>query len=86
MRSEIFNEPNPSAWPLFTTVDEMRPRFAKGTKIMVAIGGWGDTGSFSKAAKTEESREVFAKNVARMVEETGADGGFFQKLFQCEMA
>ena len=41
---------------------------------MVAIGGWGDTDSFSKAAKTEGSRALFARNVARMVKETGADG------------
>jgi hypothetical protein len=41
---------------------------------MVAIGGWGDTESFSHAAKSERSRSIFADNVARMVFETGADG------------
>lgn len=41
---------------------------------MVAIGGWGDTEGFSVAAKTVESRERFAKNVADMVKVTGADG------------
>ena len=76
MRSEIFNEPDPSSWPLFTTVEEIRPEFVEGTKIMVAIGGWGDTDSFSKAAKTEGCRALFARNVARMVKETGADGMF----------
>jgi GH18 family chitinase len=74
MRAETFNEPGPSSFPLFTTVEEMRAKFAEGTEIMVAIGGWGDTESFSKAAATENSRKVFASNVARMVKETGADG------------
>lgn len=41
---------------------------------MVAIGGWGDTDGFSKAAKKEESRNLFAENVAKMVRSTGADG------------
>ena len=41
---------------------------------MVAIGGWGDTDGFSKAAATQESRARFASNVKHMVDETGADG------------
>ena len=41
---------------------------------MVAIGGWGDTEGFEVAARTESSRKLFARNVGRMVEETGADG------------
>lgn len=45
-----------------------------GTKVMVAIGGWGDTEGFEVAARTEGSRRLFARNVARMVEVTGADG------------
>lgn len=76
MRADTFNQPSPSSWPLFSTVNEIRPKFADDTKIMIAIGGWGDTESFSNAAKTEETRALFAKNVARMVHETGADGEF----------
>ena len=41
---------------------------------MVAIGGWGDTDGFEVAARTESSRELFARNVKKMVDETGADG------------
>jgi GH18 family chitinase len=74
MRSEVFNQRRPSEWPLFTTVSETRARFAKGTKIMVAIGGWGNTDGFSEAAKSDESRELFARNVQKMIDETGADG------------
>jgi len=73
MQSSIFNEKSVSDWPLFTTVDEVRSKFAEGTKIMVAIGGWGDTG-FSKAAATVNTRRLFAKNVKAMVDATGADG------------
>jgi GH18 family chitinase len=73
MQSSVFNQENPSAWPLFTTVDEVRSKFAAGTSIMVAIGGWGDN-HFAKAASTNESRQRFARNVQAMVESTGADG------------
>lgn len=46
---------------------------------MVAIGGWGDTESFEVAARTESSRKLFARNVGRMVVETGADGKALNK-------
>ncbi|KAL9107496.1 MAG: hypothetical protein Q9227_007598 [Pyrenula ochraceoflavens] len=74
MRSSVFNDAEPSSWPMFTTVDAVRPKFAEGTKIMVAIGGWGDEEGFWKAAATAESRQLFARNVKKMVDETGADG------------
>lgn len=74
MRSGIFNEPNPTSWPLFTTVEDVRPKFKDGTKIMVAIGGWGDTDNFATAARSEESRQLFAENIKHMLDATGADG------------
>jgi GH18 family chitinase len=74
MRSETFNQPQPSEWPLFTTVSETRAKFARDTKIMVAIGGWGNTDGFSVAAESDESRKLFARNVKAMLDETGADG------------
>ncbi|KAL3440154.1 glycoside hydrolase superfamily [Aspergillus insuetus] len=74
MRSDTFNRENVTEWPLFTTVDEVRGKFSPGTKIMVAIGGWGDTQGFSVAAASEESRGLFATNVKRMLDYTGADG------------
>lgn len=61
-------------YPLFTTVGEVRKKFTPGTKVLVAIGGWGDTEGFEIAAKSEESRERWAKGVKRMVEKLGADG------------
>jgi hypothetical protein len=61
-------------WPFFTTVSKTRTQFKKGTKILVAIGGWGDDEGFETAARTEEGQELWASNVARMVSDTGADG------------
>lgn len=74
MRSSTFNTRYASEWPLFTTVEAVRPQFANGTAIMVAIGGWSDTTGFCDAAATESSRKLFARNVKAMVEHTGADG------------
>ncbi|KAI0400109.1 glycoside hydrolase family 18 protein [Xylaria palmicola] len=75
MGSDTFNQREPrSSWPLFMSVDDARSRFQPGTKIMVAIGGWGDTGGFDTAARTGDSRARFARNVADMVRDTGADG------------
>ncbi|KAI0204382.1 glycoside hydrolase family 18 protein [Astrocystis sublimbata] len=75
MNSAIFNrEGHDSLWPIFMSVDEARSKFEPGTKIMVAIGGWGDTGGFDTAARSEKSRATFARNVANMVRDTGADG------------
>lgn len=75
MRSEVFNvDKTPDEFPLFTTVDEARSSFSRDTKVMVAIGGWGDTQGFEEAAKSETSRKRWARQVAAMVDATGADG------------
>jgi hypothetical protein len=74
MRSEIFNEEVRTEWLLFTSVEAVRPKFADGTIIQVAIGGWGDTAGFDAAARTTESRKLFARNVKAMLAATGADG------------
>jgi GH18 family chitinase len=76
MHSSAFNVPGATEWPLFSTVEEARSRFAPGTAIMIAIGGWGDTEGFSKAAATDSSRKLFAQNIKKMVREMGADGIF----------
>jgi chitinase len=43
-------------------------------KIMVAIGGWGDTKGFSAAVKSEAGITKFAQDVKTMVDNTGVDG------------
>lgn len=75
MNSAKFNEESPDgSWPIFVSIQDARRMFPSGTKVMVAIGGWGDTLGFSVAARTEKSRTRFAQNVAAMVDATGADG------------
>jgi len=74
MSPGVFNEPERTDFPLFTTVADVRALFPPETKVMIAIGGWGDTIGFSVAALTDETRKTFAENVARMVDITGADG------------
>jgi GH18 family chitinase len=73
MRSGLFLDPSRDEWPSDRSVNSAREAFAPGTKILVAIGGWGDT-DFSIAARNDTSRKLFAGNVARMVAATGADG------------
>ncbi len=71
-----FTSPAALTGLLFMPVDEVRAKFPDGTKILVAIGGWGDTEGFSVAALDDKSRQAFPTNVARMVLNTGADGTF----------
>lgn len=81
LQSNIFNQANISSWPLFTTVDKVRSQFTKGTQVMIAIGGWGDTAGFSIGAKSDDSRKLFAQNVKKMIDETGADGTIITQGF-----
>lgn len=59
--------------PFFTDIEAIRAKFPSGTKILWALGGWGDTESF-RVAKTEESRQSWVKNVKAIVDATGIDG------------
>lgn len=52
----------------------MRSRFDNGTKVMIALGGWGDTAGFSAGAADNTSRALYAKNVAEMLHTHGFDG------------
>ncbi|KAF7157692.1 hypothetical protein CNMCM6106_003545 [Aspergillus hiratsukae] len=70
--SKQFN--SDSSFTPFESVENMRKRFGPDTKVMIAIGGWGDTAGFSDAAKDEASRTRYAKNVATMINNLGFDG------------
>lgn len=74
MKSAIFNQPHPSSWPLFTTLETVRSQFSPSTVVMVTIGGWSDTAGFSEAAKSDANRKRFAHNIKAMIDHTGADG------------
>src|SRR4051812_37363001 len=58
----------------FEPVTTMRTRFDDGAKVLLAIGGWGDTDGFSAGALTEESRSQYAQNVAKTLIRLGFDG------------
>lgn len=55
----------------FMPLDQIRALFDDGTKICMAIGGWGDTAGFSAGAKTKQTRQTYAKNVAATVKRLG---------------
>lgn len=78
MRPRDFNVPVGSHnWnPMWQTVQQTRAQFREGVKVLIAIGGWGDTEGFSIGAENATTRTQWATNVAAMVEDTGADGTF----------
>ena len=72
--SKLFNSDSPAEYKPFESPETMRKRFSPDTKLMIAIGGWGDTAGFSEGAKDEASRTRYAKNVASMLDAHGFDG------------
>ncbi|KAE8148113.1 putative class V chitinase [Aspergillus avenaceus] len=72
-KSTFFNEPELNKTKPFTTSQELRSKYPS-SKIMIAIGGWGDTNGLSDGAKDEASRKQYAKNVAAYVDHFGFDG------------
>lgn len=72
--SSLFTTSPTGNYTPFEPVSTMRARFENGTKVMIAIGGWGDTAGFSEGAATEASRTLYAKNVAIMLDNLGYDG------------
>ncbi|KAK0632775.1 glycoside hydrolase superfamily [Immersiella caudata] len=57
----------------FMDLASVRAMFDPGTKVCMAIGGWGDTDGFSAGAANDTSRKLFAKNVAKTVKKLGYD-------------
>lgn len=54
-------------------LDQVRALFDRGTKVCMAIGGWGDTAGFSTGAASDDSRKRYAKNVADTMDRLGYD-------------
>jgi chitinase len=69
--AEAFN--TGSAYTPFMPLEQVKALFDKGTKVCMAIGGWGDTLGFGIAAATEQSRKTYATNVAQAVTTLGYD-------------
>ncbi|PMB63785.1 Chitinase 1 [Beauveria bassiana] len=57
----------------FMPLDQVRALFQNGTKVCMAVGGWADTEGFGVAAASEESRKLFAENVAKTADKLGYD-------------
>lgn len=70
--SELFL--NGSAYEPWEPLSVFRSRFPEDSKILIAIGGWGDTKGFSLAVQNEESMRNWARSVANMVNNLGVDG------------
>ncbi|KAF2092311.1 carbohydrate-binding module family 18 protein [Saccharata proteae CBS 121410] len=58
---------------LFEPIDTFRARFDPGCKIMVAIGGWGDT-NYTYALHNHTMHQRFASNVKKMMDKYDLDG------------
>ncbi|MCJ1308588.1 helicase [Agyrium rufum] len=63
-----------TSWPLLTTVDQMRRKFPKDSKVLISIGGWADDIGWRIAVATDTSQRLSARNVGAMVKDTGSDG------------
>jgi chitinase len=69
--STIFNS---GTWyQPFMPLDQIRALFDDGVQICLSIGGWGDTIGFSAGAKSNETRQTYAQNVATAVKTLGYD-------------
>lgn len=49
-------------------------------KVMIAVGGWGDDIGFQMIARSDATIQQFARDVATMIVNTGADGVGKQEL------
>ncbi|RKF63444.1 Chitotriosidase-1 [Erysiphe neolycopersici] len=72
--SNLFTTSPPKLYQPFESITTTRSYFNPGTKVLISIGGWGDTEGFGKAAATEESRKIFAANIALLCDQHGFDG------------
>lgn len=64
---------NTAAFQPKVPISTIRSEFPN-SKVMIAVGGWGDTIGFSEAARTDTTIRKFANDVKTMLQNTGADG------------
>ncbi|KAF3771083.1 carbohydrate-binding module family 18 [Cryphonectria parasitica EP155] len=57
----------------FMDLTDIRAMFDNGTKVCMAIGGWGDLEGFRLGAATDASRAAYAQNVAATLDTLGYD-------------
>ncbi|KAI2614892.1 glycoside hydrolase family 18 protein [Hypoxylon sp. NC1633] len=71
--STLFTRDPPGAYTPFANPASLRSQFDEGTKICMAIGGWGDTAGYSVGQKDDASRKLYAKNIASTLDNLGYD-------------
>ena len=71
--STLFNSDPPGWYGPFQEPSALRPLFDSGTKICMAVGGWGDNAGFTAALKTDATRKTFAKGVKAVMDQHGYD-------------
>lgn len=71
--SSLFASEPMGTYTPFMDLSNVRAMFDNGTKVCMAIGGWGDTRGFRAGAATEESRGTYAKNIASTLDSLGYD-------------
>jgi chitinase len=64
---------NTAAFQPKVPISTIRSEFPN-AKVMIAVGGWGDTVGFSKAVLSQAGMAQFAGDVQTMLQNTGADG------------
>ncbi|KAI0397085.1 glycoside hydrolase family 18 protein [Xylariaceae sp. FL0594] len=71
--STIFATNPPASFTPFVNPDTLRGWFDPGTKMCLAVGGWGLSTGFNTGQKTPESRALYAQNVAATLKALGYD-------------
>lgn len=71
--SSLFTTDPVGTYTPFMDLTDVRAMFDNGTKLCIAIGGWGDTEGFRAGAASEESRALYAQNIASTLDTHGFD-------------
>ena len=71
--SSLFATSPMGTYTPFMDLSSVRALFDNGTKVCMAIGGWGDTAGFRVGAASEESRTTYAANIASTLDSLGYD-------------
>ncbi|KAK7749568.1 hypothetical protein SLS53_000144 [Cytospora paraplurivora] len=71
--SSLFTTEPVGNYTPFLEIPTVRALFDNGTKVCLAIGGWGDTEGFRAGAAAKETRDLYARNVAATLDQHGFD-------------
>lgn len=71
--SSLFASEPAGTYAPFKDLTSIRQMFDNGTKVCMAIGGWGDAEGFRAGLATNESRALYASNIATTLDTLGYD-------------